>query len=131
MAKNNHLTKKQAQSELKDTFGFVPDFYGTLPDSAYPGAWSVQRDLELGDTVLDHKTKELIGIAVAAQIKCQYCTYFHTRAAQAFGASAQEIREAVAIGGMTAMFSNGLNGLQYDISKFQKEVERAVEHLKK
>jgi AhpD family alkylhydroperoxidase len=130
MAKNNHLTKKQARNEIEDTFGFVPDFYDVSPDVIYASTWSIQRDLELSDeTVLDHKTKELIGLALAGHIKCQYCSYFHMRAAEAFGASEQELREAVAMGAMTSMFSDTLNGLRYDLEKFQREVDRAVEYI--
>ncbi len=131
MATNNHITRKQAEKEIESTFGFVPEFYSTIPDKALPAYWSVQRDLELNQTVLDNKTKELIGLAVAAQIKCQYCTYFHSRAAQSFGASNEEIKEAIAMGGTVPLFSNSLNGMRYDIDKFKREVERAVEYVGK
>jgi AhpD family alkylhydroperoxidase len=43
------------------------------------------------------KVKELIGLAVAAQISCTYCIYFHTTAAKLNGATDAEIREAVAM----------------------------------
>lgn len=133
MARNNHkhITRRDAENEIKEAFGFVPDFYGTLPDVAFGPAWLLDHDLEMSETVLDNKTKELIGLAVAAQIKCSYCTYFHTRAAQTFGASEQELREAVAMGGLTALLSNSLNGLRYDFDKFRKEVERGVEYMGK
>ena len=131
MAKNNHMTRKQAEKEIEEHFGFVPDFYGSIPDKALPAFWAIQRDLELSETALDNKTKELIGLAVAAQIKCQYCTYFHTRAAQAFGASNEEVREAIAMGGTVPLFSNSLNGMRYDFDSFKREVERVVEYVVK
>lgn len=129
---NNHKgqSKSAAEAEIKELFGFVPEFERAFPDSSAYAHWAVQRDLELSDTALDHKTKELIGLAVAAHIKCQYCTYFHTRAAKLFGASEQEIREAVAIAGMTNLFSNSLNGMGVDVQQFRRDTDKALEAVK-
>jgi AhpD family alkylhydroperoxidase len=49
------------------------------------------------NTALDAKTKQLIGLAVAAQAGCSACIYFQTSAALANGANYKEIQEAVAI----------------------------------
>jgi len=131
MAKHHPTNRKEAEKEQKEMFGFVPKFYSSVPDATYHEHWMLQRDLELSDqTALDNKTKELIGLAVAAQIKCQYCIYFHSRAAQTFGATDQEMREAIAIAGLTDLFSNSLNGVQYDYDNFKREVERVLENMK-
>jgi AhpD family alkylhydroperoxidase len=45
---------------------------------------------------LDGKTKQLIGLGVAAQIPCAYCVYAHTKAAKAAGATDAQIKEAIA-----------------------------------
>ena len=42
---------------------------------------------------LDGKTKQLIGLGVAAQIPCAYCVYAHTKAAKAAGATDAQIKE--------------------------------------
>ncbi len=70
-------------------------------------------------TKLDGKTKELIGLAVAAQIPCQYCVYFHTAAAKANGATDEEIREAVAMAAIARHWSTVLNGMQVDYRRLQ------------
>ena len=44
------------------------------------------------------KYRELLQLAVAAQIPCQYCIYFHTSVAKAFGATDEDIHEAIAKG---------------------------------
>ena len=111
-------------------FGFVPQFYEAVPEPAQANAWGVQRDLELSETSLDNKTKELIGLAVASHIKCRYCIHFHTEAARAFGATDAELREAAAMGGMTVMFSNTLTGAQVDFERFRSETDRAIDHMK-
>ncbi len=50
-----------------------------------------------GEGVLDQKTKELIGIAASLTAGCASCAEAHLLKARRFGASDEEIREAVAI----------------------------------
>jgi AhpD family alkylhydroperoxidase len=121
--------RRNAEEEIEEFMGFVPGFYKALPDSAFNEAWQLQKNLELGETVLGAKTKELIGVAVAAHMKCQYCVYFHTQAAETFGASKEEIREAATMGGMTAMMSNAITGSQVDFKDFKKDVDKAIAHI--
>lgn len=117
--------------EMKETFGFVPKFYDALPKTGREGAWRLQKQLELADdTALDPKTKELIGLAMASHIKCKYCMYFHRRTSETFGATPEELREAIAMGGTTVFFSNSLSGMGVDFDEFKREVERAIEHMK-
>ena len=74
------------------------------------------------DAALDGKTKQLIALAVAAQIPCQYCTLGHTMAAEKAGASEAELKEAVAVAAQVRKLSTMLNGLQYDMDKFRAEL---------
>ncbi len=48
-------------------------------------------------SVLDRKTKELIAIAASLIAKCQGCAQGHIKKAMKFGASRDEISEAIAI----------------------------------
>jgi AhpD family alkylhydroperoxidase len=114
---------------MTELFGFVPKFYAALPESVLDDEWAVQRDFELGQTVLPNKVKELIGLAIAAHIKCGYCTYFNTKAARAFGATDDELREAVFMGGLTVQFSNAVTGAQVDVTQFRSDVDRAIAHM--
>jgi AhpD family alkylhydroperoxidase len=121
---------KQTDKEMTEYFGFVPQFCKkALPEASHDDQWAVMRDFELAETVLPNKTKELIGLAVAAHIKCRYCIHFHTEAAKAFGATDEEIREACYMGGYTVQMSNSLTGTQVDLDKFKEEANRAIAHL--
>ena len=120
---------KQMHNEMIAHFGFVPDFYATLPAPALPAAWAAHRDFELAETAIPNKYKELIGLAMAAHIKCRYCIYFHSQAARAHGASEEELKEACFMGGLTVQYSNALTGMRYDLEKFQHEVDRAVDFM--
>jgi AhpD family alkylhydroperoxidase len=112
-----------AYAEMEKTFGGVPTFMKAFPKDAVAGAWAEMRDLEFNDkTALNAKTKELIGLAVAAQIPCSYCVYAHTQAAKRAGATDEEIREAVAMAAVTRHWSTFLNGMQVDLPTFKKEM---------
>lgn len=85
-----------AMAEMKDMLGGVPAELQLYPESARAAGWAMMKSTDLNEnTVLPAKTRELIGLAVAAQIPCQYCVYYHIKAARAAGASQEEIREAV------------------------------------
>jgi AhpD family alkylhydroperoxidase len=76
------------------------------------------------NTAIPGRYKELIGLAVAAQIPCHYCTYFHTEAARMNGASDEQIREAIAMSAITRHWSTVLNGSQIAPADFQKEADQ-------
>ena len=115
-------------ADIQKTFGFVPDFFSNVPATLLPSWWSGLTTFQLNPaTKLDGKTKELIGLAVSAQIPCEYCIYFHTEAARLNGASEEEIREAVGMASITRQGSTLLNGLQVDKAQFKKDMQRIVD----
>jgi len=115
--------------DIEQTLGFVPGFFRQMPESAIPGAWAEMKGFQLDpNTRLNGKTKELIGLAVAAQIPCQYCIYFHTAAAKANGATDEEIKEAVAMAGVVRHWSTVLNGNQVDLSTFRHDTDTVLSH---
>ncbi|HEY2743527.1 MAG TPA: carboxymuconolactone decarboxylase family protein [Polyangia bacterium] len=120
---------KQIHNEMIAHFGFVPDFYATLPEPTLAHEWGVHRDFELAETAIPNKYKELIGLAVAAHIKCRYCIYYHSQSARAYGATDDELKEACFMGGMTVQYSNAISGMGYDLEKFEREVDRAVDYM--
>ena len=113
---------QQTYDEITSMMGGVPDFIQMYPKQGIAGAWAVQRDLILGASSLDAKTKALISLAVAAQIPCMYCIYSDTQDALHAGATEDEVHEAVAIAGMTRNASTILNGYQVDFETFKKEL---------
>src|SRR5262249_58266435 len=64
---------KTAMADIQQMFGFVPDFIKQIPAEALAGAWIEMRDVELAETAIPAKYKDLIGLAVAAQIPVRYC----------------------------------------------------------
>lgn len=112
-------------AELESQLGFVPQFIRSFPEELLPGFWAELTSLEMNPkTALDNKTKELIGLAVASQIPCQYCVYFHTRAAKANGATDAQIGEAIGMASLTRAGSTVLQGTETDLVQFKKDVDR-------
>src|SRR5258706_3148800 len=120
---------KQTYADVEKTLGSVPGFIRAFPEEGVSGAWQEMKSVQLSDkTALPPKVKELIGFAVAAQVPCQYCVYFHTQAAKANGATDEEVREAVAMAAITRHWSTVLNGSQIDFDTFRKETDAILHH---
>jgi len=116
-----------AYADMQKTLGIVPGFFREFPQAGIAGAWAEFKTFQLNpNTALSNKTKELIGIAVAAQIPCHYCIYFHTAAAKANGASDEEIREAVAMAAVVRHWSTVLNGTQADFNRFKDDTDTVL-----
>jgi len=113
--------------DIERTLGSVPSFFRMFPEVGIAGAWAEFKSVQLNPkTKLNGKTKELIGLAVAAQIPCHYCIYFHTAAAKLNGATDEEIREAVAMAAIVRHWSTVLNGMQVDDAGFRKETDAVL-----
>lgn len=105
----------------------APKFFKeTYPEHALQSALEARSALENEKAALDAKTRELISIAVAAQIPCSYCSYGHTKMAKVNGATEAEIREAVAVAAQVRYWSTVLNGMQYDLDAFKSEYDERV-----
>jgi AhpD family alkylhydroperoxidase len=121
-----------ARDDIKATLGFVPAFLNDVPDVALPGAWMEMKSLQMNpNTALSPKVKELIGLAVSAQVPCKYCTYAHTEFAKLGGATKAEIGEAVMVGSLVRHWSTVVQGQQTDLAKFKAEVRGWLDHWKK
>lgn len=118
---------KTAYKEIEETFGMVPTFLKEFPQEAISGAWQEMRDVQLNPTTaLTPKTKELIGLAVASQIPCSYCVYFHKRAAKFNGATQTEMNYAIAIAAEGRKWSTYFYGAQIPMDKFKVDVKRMI-----
>jgi len=126
-ARADDASATAAYKDMQATLGMVPGFFRAFPETGIAGAWSEFKNVQLNpSTALNNKTKELIGLAVASQIPCAYCVYFHTAVAKANGASDEEIREAVAMSAMTRHWSTVLNGMQVDLATFKGETDAVL-----
>jgi AhpD family alkylhydroperoxidase len=126
-AQNAAYTKTLKEIEME--FGVVPEMFKVIPDYALPSAWENFKQMSGPNTIIPAKYRELLQLAVAAQIPCQYCIYFHTAAAKANGATDEEIHEAIAQGAQTRHWSMILQGNQMDYEAFKKEFDGMMKYM--
>jgi AhpD family alkylhydroperoxidase len=120
-----------ARADIAKTLGFVPQLFVKFPEEMLPGVWEEMKTLQMNPkTALPGRTKELIGLAVAAQVPCHYCIVGHTEFAKLNGASDAEIGEAVGMAAITRHWSTFLNGIQTDDAKFRGEIAKVIAHVK-
>jgi len=124
------MTREEVYRDIESALGAVPSFFRALPDSSLAKEWELWKRGELEESPIPHKYKELIGLAVAAAIKCKYCAYFHTEAAKLMGATEAEIEDALHMAKNTDGWSTYINGLQLDFEQLKQEVDAAVQYIR-
>lgn len=118
---------KATYKDIKQTLGSVPGFLKDFPEASITGAWMDMKGIELSNnSAIPGKYKELIGLAVAAQVPCRFCTYFHTAAAKLNEATEIEISEAIAISASSARWSAFFNGTQVDEGRYKNEINKML-----
>ena len=117
--------------DIEKAFGFVPGFMKAIPEDVLAKQWPLMKKYQLGESAIPKKYRELIGLAVAANLKCPYCTLMHTAMATGYGATGEEISEVAWLAAQTASWSAMLHSLQYNYDTFTKEVHQVGENAKK
>lgn len=126
---SNDAAFQQAKKEIEATFGFYPTMFKIIPDYQVPGMWAYFNAVNSPQNAIPPKYRELIGLAVAAQIPCDYCIYYHREAARAYGATEDELKEAVASASAVRAFSMILKGNEMDLDQFKTEFKRMMTYM--
>ena len=59
--------RREADRDIEEVFGLVPEFFQRVPDYLLPTEWASFKSLVLSDqTAIPNKYKEMIGLAVSA-----------------------------------------------------------------
>src|SRR5881394_1488165 len=124
------MSRTEVESDIRETFGLVPEFLTEIPDSMIETEWASFKEFELAETAIPNKYKEMIGLAVSGATRCRYCVYFHTEAARLFGATEDEITETALIAKNTMGWSTYLNTLQFDYDEFTQEFDQITAHVR-
>ncbi|WP_208877356.1 carboxymuconolactone decarboxylase family protein [Streptomyces armeniacus] len=124
------VNRGDIEADIKETLGLVPHFLARMPTEMLAPEWEIFKKMELGETLIPNKYKELIGIGLHTETKCHYCLLFHTEAAKLFGATDEEIQEAVHYAKTSLGWSAYINGMREDYDAFAAEVEQIKEHVR-
>lgn len=68
---------------------------GAMPETSMAFAGLVKA--ASADGAIDHKTKELIALAIAVSLRCEGCLLFHIRALTKLGCSRDELVDALGV----------------------------------
>lgn len=124
------MNREQIYNEMTDMLGLVPLFFKEIPDTLLELEWTQFKKLQLDEGPIPNKYRELIGLGISAATKCRYCTLFHTEAAKLFGATDEEIQNAIHYAKQTTGWSTYINGLQVDYETFKDELIRIMDHVR-
>jgi AhpD family alkylhydroperoxidase len=120
----------KAQAEMKAMFGSVPVMFTKLPMHIRASAWEWFKATSNPEATIPPKYGELIGLAVASQIPCDFCVYAHTTMAKMLGATDEEIQEAVEKSAGVRHWSTVLNGNQVSFESFKSNWDDILEFVK-
>ena len=115
--------------DIKKTMGLVMDQFKSIPPDTVSHEWAEMKKYSFGETKIPAKYRELIGLAIAASIKCPYCIYFHTKAAKMNGATDEEIAELVWLTRFTTGWSSILHASSIDLEEFKKQFDKAARYM--
>jgi len=116
-------------TEIEDTFGIMPGYLEALPEQDLINEWPNLERFMFGAGEINPKQRELVGLAVAAAIGCEYCRHFHKGAAQLHGATDEELAEISFVASYTPRYSALIQAQDYDVEQFKQEVETIAGHL--
>jgi AhpD family alkylhydroperoxidase len=125
---------KEYEDTLKDiekSMGIIPGFMKALPEDVLVREWPLFKKYELGESKIPPKYRELIGLSVAANIKCPYCQLFHRESAKMMGATEEELSEVAFLASFTSRWSAMLHAQDYDMKQFGEELQQIGQHLQK
>ena len=122
-------TYSDTVEEMERTFGRVPAPLNSIGEEDATNEWPMFEKYTVGESEIPAKYRELIGLAVAANIKCPYCAHFHREAARLHGATDEELEETYVLASFTSRYSAMLHAIQYDLEQFEDEVAEIGEHL--
>jgi AhpD family alkylhydroperoxidase len=109
----------------------VPGFMKALPEDALVHEWPIWKRYTVEQTEIPEKYRELMGLAIAANIKCPYCLFFHSAMAKMAGATDEELAEVAVLAGLTSRWSAILHAQMYDLDTFEKEGQKIGGFLSK
>ncbi|MFB6129962.1 MAG: carboxymuconolactone decarboxylase family protein [Salinigranum sp.] len=120
---------ERTRAKVEETLGIVPGFFDALNEEDLVNEWPNFERYTFGETAIPPKYRELIGLAVAANIKCPYCQAFHTKAARMHGATEEELSELYFLASYTARYSALIHAQHYDMDVFEDELAEIEAHL--
>jgi len=123
------MAREAVEREMEELLGTVLSVFDRVPEELVDAEWQRFKRAQFGETLIPNRCKELIGVAVAAVLRCPYGLRLHTELARLHGATDAEVAEAVHYAGLVVGWSTQMTGLGLDLADFAAEVDATVRHL--
>lgn len=120
---------EETTADIEEHLGLLPGYMAALPEEALVNEWPNLKRFLFGEGAIDPVTRELVGLAVAAAIGCEYCRHFHRGAAQLHGASEAELAELAFLASYTPRYSAVIQAQDYDVETFKEEVAETAAYI--
>ena len=128
-ATSRERTYEETREDVEANLGMMPGYFDALNEQDLVNEWPNFRRYALEETEIPAKYKELIGLAIAANIGCPYCQAFHMGTAKLHGATDEELAEISFLASWTARYSAMIHAQNYDMETFEGELEQVAGHL--
>ena len=128
-AESTARTYDETREDIEESLGILPGYFEELNEQDLVNEWPNFKRHALEETAIPAKYKELIGLAIAANIKCPYCQLFHREAAKMHGATEEELAELEFLASWTARYSSLIHAQNYDYGQFENEFGQIADHL--
>ena len=123
------MGRDMVEQEMKAALGRVPAVLDRVPDELLDAEWRLLRRAFLDDSLIPSRYQALIGVAVAAAVRCPHAVRLHTELARLHGASEAELAEAVHHAAMVTGWSTRWHGFGFDAGELDAEVAEIAAHI--
>ena len=123
------MGRDMVEREMKEVLGRTPAVLDRVPDELLDADWRLLRRAFVDDSLIPSRYQALIGVAVAAGIRCPYAARLHTELARVRGASEAELAEAVHHAALVSGWSTRVHGFGIDAGEFDAEVADIAKHI--
>lgn len=123
------MDREMLEREIKETLGTVPAVLDWVPDETLEAEWQLLRRSFVDESLIPPRHRALMGVAVAAALRCPSSVRLHTLLARAHGAGEAELAEAVHHAAFVAGWSTRVNGLELGGAGLQAEATQIIDHM--
>jgi AhpD family alkylhydroperoxidase len=122
-------TYEETVTDVEEHLGLLPGYLKALPKQALVNEWPNLKRFVFGESAIDPGTRELVGLAVAGAIGCEYCRHFHKGAARLHGVSEEELAELSFLASYTPRYSALIQAQDYDVDVFKEETAEIAAYI--
>jgi AhpD family alkylhydroperoxidase len=123
------MGRESVEREMKEVAGRILSVLDRVPDELVEAEWQLLRRSLFDETLIPSRYKALIGVAVAAALRCPSAARLHTGLAQLHGASEAELAEVVQLAAFVAGWTTRLGGLHVNADDFAAEVAEVLRYV--